>query len=113
MLPINTPGTIVVELLLRRLIDIHTMLYICCPSYRGWMVWLPPGLCSGNLFQGLDMLYAMFGVVLCWFVRLWWVGVSLMFLRVTSLCGVTWLISSGVSGCSVSSVRALLFWVAL
>ena len=47
---------------------------------------------------------------------LWWVGGGpsyvLVFIRITSLCGVTSLISWG-SGCPVSRVRALLFLVAL
>ena len=37
----------------------HTRLYICCPSYRGRLFWLPPGLCVGKLLPDLDMLSAM------------------------------------------------------
>ena len=79
----------------------YTMLYICCRSYRGQLFWLTPGLCVGKLLPDLDMLRAMsMSFWVCSRVgeypNLWWVGVILMFLaflRVTSLCGVSLLIS--------------------
>ena len=94
----------------------HNVMYICCRSYRGrlfyylvcWKIFAGSGCvvccvyCRSMLYRSVFVLRGDQGggggSFLCFSVS-----------RVTSLCGVTWLISSGFLGCPVSSVRVLLF----
>ena len=109
----------------------HTMMYICCRSYIGWL------LC--NLWGGVLASYCRLWI--SWQViagsgyvyvcsrgggggrggssNMWWVGwggvflIFLVFFRVTSLCGVTSLISFWGFGVPGELCPGVPFWVAL
>ena len=106
----------------RRLIDLsYYVVYVYVASLIEAGCLLPPGWCIGKLLPDLDILSAMFMsfYVCSWgggSTNLWWVGGPsdvLLFLRVTSLCGITSFISFWGFGVPGELCPGAPFWVAL